>query len=597
MEGSEGQKMKTIQGVNLLKTNTQESTLLRSLKKYWKEEDIHIPKLHMNNCTVFKSGVNIQNPRRYDWVSCPEYPRPLVSKKVNLGINSSFRYGIMNFKKSAILKERTIAFKFGNGKYFSAFWYINTKTLLISEYIMQAALYETLVYLEENGYISQLPTVSLEKETIPVIEIHDGNPEIVYISEPKFNVTIGTDPEFEIVKYGKAIQPPSYYQGTKTEIGLDGAGRQIELRPKGGSIDECLTDLTRLMCKLQDPISVIGHTYALGGHIHVGLGKTIYPTDDLLWLYDYFLGKPTMALSGNARGSYNKLSAYETKDWGFEYRTPPAAIFINPNITKLAFNICYYITIAYVNEQLIRIKNELQGLSTGSIDNFAYIPPYEDYANYCGFSKEDYEQWKIFFIRYRDMLDSPKLAYLANVSHNWDETKPSHTNFGAPCGCGCKSCPQCNPNGYIMYNIECEAYDMDYERTAAIETAARNARRIEEQTLTAERNALYNTAARLGLSFNDEWSYGSLKLFVEKFVELTGNIPYSNTVYIFGLASNRGLVTSGYSIDGIDNVNLRPNVSHEYGIPRCARMGSDGAVELLNQSAMAIHSMEVVACA
>jgi hypothetical protein len=57
-------------------------------------------------------------------------------------------------------------------------------------------------------------------------------------------------------------------------------------------------------------------------------------------------------LSGKVReqSKYYKLSAYETKPWGFEYRTPPAAIFSTPHMLRMAltyFRMCCIETLTF----------------------------------------------------------------------------------------------------------------------------------------------------------------------------------------------------------------------------------------------------------
>ncbi len=39
------------------------------------------------------------------------------------------------------------------------------------------------------------------------------------------------------------------------------------------------------------------------------------------------------------------MSKWESKPWGFEYRTPPAAIFATPRITKIALKLCQNLAI------------------------------------------------------------------------------------------------------------------------------------------------------------------------------------------------------------------------------------------------------------
>lgn len=177
----------------------------------------------------------------------------------------------------------------------------------------------------------------------------------------KIVVTVGTDPEFEVVRTsnGKIISADGEcrFGGTSTteEIGVDGAGDPLELRPKPGTPQEVVNNLHDLMRRFKEyeeyTLSVSGHRYALGGHIHIGVGSPIYPSASLLTLLDDFIGEPTINLSGQARSSYKTMGAMESKPWGFEYRTPPAIIFQTKRSSKLFLKLARNLTMFhYKNE-------------------------------------------------------------------------------------------------------------------------------------------------------------------------------------------------------------------------------------------------------
>jgi len=156
--------------------------------------------------------------------------------------------------------------------------------------------------------------------------------------KPRFSVTVGADPEFEVIDLsGRVVSASGIITGgtdPRQEIGKDGAGSQVELRPRPESdLRKFISDIRNILKRFaaeypRYSLSVQGDTYPLGGHIHI----SIPVNSDVIEILDGWIGKLVINLSGGARGSYKKLSAYETKPWGFEYRTPPAAVFLKPQV-------------------------------------------------------------------------------------------------------------------------------------------------------------------------------------------------------------------------------------------------------------------------
>ncbi|MEM1672779.1 MAG: hypothetical protein QXT86_12085 [Archaeoglobaceae archaeon] len=165
------------------------------------------------------------------------------------------------------------------------------------------------------------------------------------IKELKFGgrVTIGVDAEFEEMSHWRLYTPirTTLEEDLSGEIGTDGSGLQVEIRPRYAySPKELVRNIKRLIERISFPISVLGHRYPLGSHIHIGLSEELIGYEDcFVKLLDEFLGKRLIELSGNARGDYKQLGAYRVKDWGFEYRTLPSAILLNPRIARIVFKI------------------------------------------------------------------------------------------------------------------------------------------------------------------------------------------------------------------------------------------------------------------
>jgi len=177
---------------------------------------------------------------------------------------------------------------------------------------------------------------------------------------PRLMIQLGSDPEFELVsRYSNEVVNASSKIKTTSHpeggLGRDGAGSQVELRPRAATTPEEAVDILKHLLERfyrmypAYDLGVAGHSYPLGGHIHIGVGRTYVPPQHLVKMLDDFIGAPTLNLSGKARSGYKTLGAYETKGWGFEYRSAPALIFMTPEITRLAYKIAQNITNRFVN--------------------------------------------------------------------------------------------------------------------------------------------------------------------------------------------------------------------------------------------------------
>jgi len=194
-------------------------------------------------------------------------------------------------------------------------------------------------------------------------------------------ITMGADPEF-LLRDGEEFIPASQvYSSHCKSIGCDGAGDQLELRPEPGTPREVIRNLKGLFV-LKDGYDIhIGDQLPLGGHIHVGVGYRVVPDRSLLAVFDDFLGRPTRDLC--KRFGYGGLSDWESKPWGFEYRTPSAVIFADPTIARISLKMVQNIT-----------RLAIQGKEI----NYKYPPTVEDYCRVGGLGKKEVEQF-LNFIR------------------------------------------------------------------------------------------------------------------------------------------------------------------------------------------------------
>lgn len=162
-------------------------------------------------------------------------------------------------------------------------------------------------------------------------------------SKRNTRISLGIDAGFEEMKDWKTYSPIAtrLKTNTKSLIGTDKSGLQVEIRPfPAYSPKQLVKNIKRLIEQIDFPISVLGNKYPLRCHIHIGLPKEFFGYElcfvDLL---DRFLGEKLIELSGEARESYKILGVFRTKDWGFEYKTLPTAILLNPKIARVVFKI------------------------------------------------------------------------------------------------------------------------------------------------------------------------------------------------------------------------------------------------------------------
>lgn len=239
----------------------------------------------------------------------------------------------------------------------------------------------------------------------------------------KVTVTIGADPEFEMVnRKGAVISASSHYDSEifgnegpfGNKIGLDGAGSQIELRPEPSEKPhEVVKRLKGLFQEFNAHyqnmhLGVAGDTYPLGGHIHIGVGQEFIPPGGLIRMLDVFIGRPLMVQSGRARGSYCHESSYERKYYGFEYRTPPASYLLKPEITRIVFKIAKNITEHFINK-----------------DNVIYNDPpqKEDYLKLAKLSESEYRKLDEFIASYPAL---PKIATAFWTKQKLPKRSPVH---------------------------------------------------------------------------------------------------------------------------------------------------------------------------
>ena len=218
-------------------------------------------------------------------------------------------------------------------------------------------------------------------------------------------VSLGGDPEFELGSESEFPIPASSYFPFSGEIGTDGCEEILELRPREGkNPKEFQSHFRRVLRRFKEEfpglgMSTKGDSYPLGGHIHFGIAnwtelswetckeiikRVVYRIDD--YLGDFFID-----WSGRARGSYASRNSYQDKDWGFEYRTPPAAIFASPQILDITLKAMWGIAKDSLNGESFLAKTWIQVLrkyiTDEEIDYMeSFRPPRGDVLEFWGFN-------------------------------------------------------------------------------------------------------------------------------------------------------------------------------------------------------------------
>jgi hypothetical protein len=263
-----------------------------------------------------------------------------------------------------------------------------------------------------------------------LVKITDREP--VNDKKKRIVVTVGCDPEFEYLDkkgYVWGNIPSSFimfdHSRNIEEIGIDGSGCVAEIRPEPAvTPSKLVKNIQDLFEKVKNhKLGVLGDRYAIGCHIHFGVGADYYPDGKLLGLLDEFIGKPCAIMNGDARGDYACLGSARPQPHGFEYRPLPAAVIANPEFFKIVVKVCKMIVQKYVNEKVVEydVERMNQGIfSEISGTDIVYrrniqMPTRESYKRVCGLKDDEIT----YFHKYLDWYDVEPLEKLTNVIACW----------------------------------------------------------------------------------------------------------------------------------------------------------------------------------
>ena len=202
-------------------------------------------------------------------------------------------------------------------------------------------------------------------------------------------ITVGCDPEFELWRFESEPVLLQAHNHLRMDgaLGTDGAGNQVELRPEPGTPRQVVSSLKQIIQSFVHrfpdcDLDAAGHHYPCGGHIHFGglPGENVPP--DLIQMLDDFIGWRTRRLNGKARGSYGHVGDWRSQAHGFEYRTPPAAVFANPKVARIVLKLARNLVTVFYSGKPVEYNN----------------PPQEaDYVKVGGLTENEAEYFLAFF--------------------------------------------------------------------------------------------------------------------------------------------------------------------------------------------------------
>ncbi|MDD4996368.1 MAG: hypothetical protein PHW15_02780 [Patescibacteria group bacterium] len=218
----------------------------------------------------------------------------------------------------------------------------------------------------------------------------------------KDKITIGCDPEFELFDSNGVLmvrEDLNVDGRLQNKIGADGHGMQLELRPNPSTDPkDVVDDLINLFGSVAHlKVSTKGDQEPLGGHIHFGAptGKALTKYTELVRVLDHFIGNHFHTLDGRARHGYGENGDIRYQPWGFEYRTPPAAIFTTKEIAYITLKLAKNLAETIVEKDIVAdIKVSLDDLKQFLTEEEAiyYIEFPKNYSNLD--SKDIIKYWR-----------------------------------------------------------------------------------------------------------------------------------------------------------------------------------------------------------
>ena len=222
------------------------------------------------------------------------------------------------------------------------------------------------------------------------------------------SITMGADPEFEVITPGREFDPAHRHFREHEQIGTDSRSDTGELRPRPGTPERVTRNLGTLLRRVASTLpdgwnirAGAGLRVPLGGHIHFGGSVTRNPSAQLLSALDRFVGIPLNAKSNNSqRGSYALPSQWRSQPHGWEYRTP-----------------CSWLAHPDLAQGALTIAHKLVGLNDGQLDA---LQTREDLFSIMGNRRPVAE-------RFYQLLDETPRLELVNVFAAWMGERYTHS--------------------------------------------------------------------------------------------------------------------------------------------------------------------------
>lgn len=186
------------------------------------------------------------------------------------------------------------------------------------------------------------------------------------MNEKIIDFTIGADPEFGCVKYGRIVKAFNYVKRDEDlDFGCDGNEITFELRPAPSKspiqiVNNIRDIFIRQVIKQPEFLKfkwVAGSWhkgYPFGGHVHFGLSSNQINHTDAVAFLDHYVGSCCLLIErkedaikrrSNPHGyDYGHMGTMRVQDWGFEYR-PMSSWLSSPYIS--AAMLCLSKTVMY----------------------------------------------------------------------------------------------------------------------------------------------------------------------------------------------------------------------------------------------------------